>query len=91
MLSRKILTWWCAFRRLEQNRSAAPPSIELRDPAAAAHREHAGEAEDDRNERDRTPPVFPESGQAVGALTPGPKDAKERDDCAQHLANALHD
>jgi hypothetical protein len=28
MLSRKIVTWWCAFRGRAQNRSATPPSLE---------------------------------------------------------------
>jgi hypothetical protein len=38
--------------------------------------DRADDAEDDQDERNRAPPVLPESSQAMAALTPGPKDAK---------------
>jgi hypothetical protein len=34
--------------------------------------------------------VFPKSGQATGALTASPKDAKHHKRHTQHLADALH-
>jgi len=55
-----------------------PTSGELatRPESGAMGGDRAGHAEDDQDERNRAPPVLPESGQAMAALAPGPEDAK---------------
>jgi hypothetical protein len=63
---------------------------QLRGWAQALHRDQAGDPEDDRNERNRTPPVLPESGQAVLALAPDPKDTQQHEHGRQQLAHAPH-
>jgi hypothetical protein len=52
--------------------------------------DRAGDAEDDQDERNRTPPVLPKSGQAMAALPPCPEDAKEHQDETQQPTNKSH-
>ena len=54
------------------------------------HRDHAGDPEDDHSQWSGTPPVLPERAQAMAALQPSPKDAKQYKPRTQHEANALH-
>ena len=52
--------------------------------------EHSGKTEQYRGERNGAPPVLPKGSEAIGALTPGPKDAEKQDSGADYLANPTH-
>src|SRR5262249_11525444 len=53
-------------------------------------RDHAGHSEDDRHQRNRTPPVLPECCNAVGAFTSSPEDAEQRDKSTKQSTDTLH-
>jgi hypothetical protein len=58
--------------------------------AKAVHRDHARGPEDDYNQWSGTPPVLPESAEAMTAFEAGPKDAEQYEPGTQHEAEALH-
>lgn len=57
----------------------------------AMHRDQAGYAQHDHSERNRTPPVLPERGETMIALTPGPKHAEHDEHRGDHPSHAAHD
>src|SRR5215475_7350811 len=52
--------------------------------------EHADQTQHDQHQGNGAPPVLPEGGQAMGALTPGPEDTEEEENGADNLANPTH-
>ena len=62
----------------------------LRGLAQTLRRNQAGDAENNHDEWNRTPPVLRESTEPVTTLAPGPEDAKHHKPRTQHEANSLH-
>jgi hypothetical protein len=62
----------------------------LRGWSHAVGGKHPSGAENDHSERSRAPPVLPESGYAIAALKPDPKDAEEHERRTEHQADAFH-